>query len=74
MSKQKTDSGLIEWSQRQAHFHIGLLQHRQNSNGGEWRTIGIVTGEYNDASQWAYQWLKTNTEAKKAYQNRIGLE
>lgn len=73
MIQETRDEWLIEWNARKAQFHIGLAIDQGGSQDGEWRTIGIVSGSYNDAHAWSRQWLDANPDAKVARDNR-GLE
>lgn len=70
----KKDAWVIEWSRGQSQFHIRPEWDDLPSSGGNWRTIGIVEGTFEDASKWVDKWLDANPIEKGAYEFRVNRD
>ncbi len=49
----------VEYSHNQNVFHIGLSDNPMHlPQDPEWKTIGVVTGTFREAQEYATQWRK----------------
>lgn len=64
----KVETWVIYWNQKQGHFHIEP-DDRDPGGNPNYQEVGMVSGPFKEASDYATKWLEANPKAMAAYRS-----